>query len=96
MNPYRTKVPKSYHGFHQDACFNGIDNSMRTLGSAQAVAPDDLIREQNAAIRDCWVVTGNHLRQAMFALSNDTNIYPEELKDDAICRKMLTQMKARA
>lgn len=95
MNSYDTKVPKSYFVFHQDSWFSGIDSSMKTLGSAQMVSSDDLIRMQNSAIRDCWVVTGNHLRQAMISLSNNSNIFPEELKDDAACRKMLMRMKAK-
>ncbi len=90
MNRYDIRVPKSYFVFHQDAWFSGIDMSMKMLGSAHLVTSDDLIREQNAAIRDCWIETGNHVRQAMLALSDTTNIYPEDLKDDAICRKMLT------
>ena len=81
--------------FHQDAWFSGIDNSMKTLGSAQMVKSGDMVRLQNAAIRDCWVVTGNYVRQAMFTLSHNTNIYPEELEDDSVCRKMLAQMKVR-
>lgn len=96
MNPFETKVPKSCFLFNHDAWFSGIDSSMMTLGSAQALTPYDLIREQNAAIRECWVVTGNHVRQAMFALSDNTSIYPEELKDDTVCRKMLANMKVRA
>ena len=90
MNRYDTKVPKSYFVFHHDAWFTGIDMSMKMLGSPQKVTSNDLIRAQNAAIRECWVVTGNQVRQAMMVLSDTTNIYPEELKDDAICRKMLT------
>ena len=96
MNPYRDRGPKSYFEFHLDAFYGGIDRSMKTLGSAQAVTPYDLIREQNAAIRECWVQTGNQVRQAMFVLSANTNIYPEELKDDSKCRKMLANMKVRA
>ena len=96
MNPYDAKVPKSDLVFHHDSWFSGIDSSMKTLGSVQMISSDDMIRLQNAAIRDCWVVTGNHVRQAMISLSNNTNIYPEELKDDAACRKMLTQMKVKA
>ena len=95
MNSYGARVPKSYFVYQQDAWFSGIDNSMSTLGSAQAVTSDELVRSQNAAIRDCWVVTGNHVRRAMFALSENTNIYPEELKEDSACRKMLTHMMAR-
>lgn len=89
MNPYKTNVPKSYFVFNHDMWFSGIDNSMQTLGSVEAVSRYDLLREQNAAIRECWVVVGNHLRQAMFELSDHTNVYPEELKDDTVCRKML-------
>ena len=95
MHPFDTKVPKSFV-YHQDAWYSGIDSSMKTLGSLQLVTSDYMIRLQNAEIRDCWVVTGNHVRQAMIALSNKTNIYPEELKDDSGCRKMLMQMKAKA
>lgn len=95
MNPFDTKVPKSSFIFHQDAWFSGIDNSMMTLGSAQMVNSGDIIRLQNAAIRDCWAVTGNYVRQAMFTLSHNTNIYPEELEDDSACRKILTQMKVK-
>jgi len=69
---------------------------MKTLGAAQLATSGDIVRLQNAAIRDCWVVTGNLVRQAMFALSKNTNTYPEELKDDPACLKMLMQMKARA
>ena len=94
MKPYE-KGPKSYFVFHQNALFSGIDNSMMTLGSAQAVTPDDLIWEQNAAIRDSWLATGNHVRQAMLALSDTTGIYPEELKGDNICQKMLTHKKVK-
>ena len=95
MNQYDTKVPKSYFVVHQDAWFTGIDMSMKTLGSAQKVTSKDLIKAQNAAIRDCWVVTGNHVRQAMIALSDTTNVYPEELKEDTVCRKMLTHKNLR-
>lgn len=95
MNSYSARVPKSNILFHQDAWFSGIDNSMKTLGSAQVAATGDIIRLQNEAIRDCWVVTGNYLRHAMFALSDNTNVYPEELKEDSACRKMLTRMKVR-
>ena len=96
MNQYDTKVPKSYYVVHQDAWFTGIDRSMKTLGSAQKVTSKDLIKAQNAAIRDCWVVTGNHVRQAMIALSDTTSVYPEELKEDTICRKMLMHKNLRA
>ncbi len=96
MKPYETKVPKSNFVFNHDAWYSGIDGSMKTLGSAQSVTPYDLIREQNAAIRECWVATGNHVRQAMFVLSDHTNIYPEELKDDTECQKMLANVKVRA
>lgn len=95
MHQNDTKVPKLPFVLHQDAWFSGIDNSMKMLGSAQFVTSDDMIRLQNAALRDCWAVTGNHLRQAMFALSKNTNIYPEELKDDSACRKIMTRMKAK-
>ncbi|MDE2747764.1 MAG: hypothetical protein OXI34_02255 [Chloroflexota bacterium] len=90
MNPHNTEVRKSFV-FHEDVWFSGIDSSMKAMGSAQLVTSDDMIRLQNADIRDCWVVTGNHVRQAMITLSKKTNIYPEELKDDSGCRKMLTQ-----
>ncbi|MCY3832257.1 MAG: hypothetical protein OXG85_04520 [Chloroflexi bacterium] len=96
MNPYSERARKSILFVHQDAWFSGIDNSMKTLGAEQMATSDDIIRRQNAAIRDCWVVTGDLMRQAMFALSKKTKIYPEELEDDTECRKMLTQMKARA
>lgn len=89
MNPNDARVPNSHFVYRQDAWFNGIDNAMKTLGSAQAVTPHDLIREQNAAIRKYWVAIGNHLRRAMLAMSNSKNVYPEELKGDRICRKML-------
>ena len=95
MRPFETKFPKSYFVFNHDAWFNGIDSSMMTLGSAQTVTPYDLIREQNAAVRECWVVTGNHVREAMLALSDTTGIYPEELKGDNICQKMLTHKKVK-
>ena len=89
MNRNDTKVPKSSFVVDQDAWFSGIDSSMKTLGSAHMVTYDDMIRLQNSAIRDCWVVTGNHLRRAMLAVSDSANVYPEELKGDALCRKML-------
>ena len=95
LNSYGAGVPKSYFVNHQDAWFGGVDNAMKTLGTAQVVPSGDIIRLQNKAIRDCWVVTGNHLRRAMFVLSANTNIYPEELKEDSACRKMLTHMKVR-
>lgn len=62
---------------------------MKTLGSAPEVTYDDLIRSQNAAIRDCWIVIGNRLRQAMLAVADSKNVYPEELKGDPVCRKIL-------
>ena len=96
MKRYDVRVPKSYFAFHQDAWYSGIDMSMKTLGSVQPVTSCDLIEAQNAAIRDSWIVTGNHVRQAMFALSDSTNIYPEELKDDAICQTMMTVKNAGA
>ena len=96
MDPKISRVPKSRFIYHQDTWFSGIDNSMKMLGSAQIVSAEDMIRLQNEAIRDCWVVTGNRLRQAMIALSNRINVYPEELKDDETCRKMLTKEKVRA
>ncbi len=89
MNPYDRKVPKSKFIFCQDLWFGGFDNSMKSLGSAQRVTSEDLIRSQNAAIRDCWMVIGNHLRQAMLVVSEADDVYPEELKGDALCRKML-------
>lgn len=94
MYRYDAKVPKSFFVLNQDAWFRGIDMSMQTLGSAQEVTSDDMIRSQNAAIRKCWVVTGNHIRRAMFALSASTNIYPSELKDDSKCRKMMMDRKS--
>lgn len=95
MKSVDARVPRSYFLFQQDPWFSGIDKSMESLGSAQEVRTDDLIRLQNKAIRNCWAVTGNHLRQAMFTLSGKTNVYPEELKEDLACRKMLTQMKVK-
>lgn len=96
MSPNSKGTQKSILVVHQDAWFSGIDNSMKTLGAEQMATSDDIIKLQNAAIRDCWVVTGDLMRQAMFALSKKTNVFPEELEDDNECRKMLTQMKARA
>ena len=95
MNPYETKGPNFSFLYHQDVWFSGIDRSMKTLGSANMLTSDDMIRLQNAAIRDCWAVTGNHVRRAMFKLSDNTGIYPEELKDDSVCRKMLANIKVR-
>ncbi len=95
MNPYDTRVAKSQFVFCQDAWFSGIDNSMKALGSAQMVKSGDLVKLQNAAIRDCWVVTGNHVRQAMMAVSDSVSVYPEELRGDIKCRKMLTHKNIR-
>lgn len=96
MDHNETRVPKSYFVFDSDLWFSGIENSMNTLGSAQVETSDDLIRLQNSDIRDCWVVTGNLVRQAMLELSKNTDIYPEEIKGDATCRKIMTHMKAKA
>lgn len=96
MSRSDTRVPKSFFVVHQDAWFSGIDNSMKTLGSAQVVQSDDMVRLQNAAIRDCWAATGMYIRQAMFALSENWNIYPQELRDDSECLKILTHKKVRA
>ena len=49
---------------------------MEFAGNAQKVAAADLIRAQNAAIRDAWVATGNYFRQAMTELSDKTNHIP--------------------
>ena len=64
---------------------------MESFGSAQAVTAADMIRMQNAAIRDAFAVTGNHLRQAMMEVSDTHDIYPEELQVDAQCRKMVEE-----
>lgn len=93
MNPHKTKISKSSFLYRQDVWFSGIDRSMKTLGSANMARSDDMIRLQNSAIRDCWVVTGNHVRRAMFKLSDNTGVCPEELKDDSECRKMLKAKK---
>lgn len=95
MNSYKAELPKTYFVYHHDAWFNGIDNSMKTLGTAQVAPTGEIIRLQNEAIRECWALTGNHLRQAMFALSDNTKVYPDELKEDSVCRKILTRMKVR-
>ncbi len=95
MSSFVDRVPKSSFLYQQDAWFSGIDNSMNMLGNAQEASTGEIIRFQNEAIRDCWAVTGNYLRQAMFVLSFNTNVYPDELKEDSECRKMLTRMKAR-
>ncbi len=94
MNRNEFKLYKSSIVFPHDIWFVGIENSMRMLGTVQHVDSADLIRAQNAAIRDCWRVTGDYIRQAMLSLSESTSIYPNELKDDFKCRKMLKDKNA--
>ncbi len=90
MNQRDMRMRPSEFIFSQSAWYSAIDRSMMMLGSAQRVDAAYLVEAQNSAIRDCWRVTGDFIRKAMFELSEAKGIYPEELKDDRKCRMMLT------
>ena len=75
---------------YHDAWYQGIDRSMdMMMGSAQRISPQDMIRAQNRAIRDCWRTVGGYMRQAMVAVSESSGVYPQELKADEECRTIL-------